>query len=194
MRTLILPYRQGSASVRLLREAMDVKYIKLHGSKYSAKKNDFIINWGNNEAPDHIPNGVLMANVCASVALATNKLKAFNCLMRNDVRIPPFTANRQEASEWTEEGATVVIRNKLRGHGGSGIELSTDPGYIENSNAPLFTQYVPKKNEYRVHVVNGLAFAARANALSSSRCLTDTNCIIRAQVSTDATFIGSLTA
>ena len=52
-----------------------------------------------------------------------------------------------------QEGNTVVARTILNGNSGAGIVL------VENEeqlvDAPLYTVYIPKKQEYRVHVFRG---------------------------------------
>lgn len=51
------------------------------------------------------------------------------------------------------DGKTVVCRTILNGHSGAGIVLaSTEEELVD---APLYTEYIPKKEEYRVHVFNG---------------------------------------
>jgi glutathione synthase/RimK-type ligase-like ATP-grasp enzyme len=85
-------------------------------------------------------------NLGGNVAAAANKLEAFKRLAQAGVSTPRFSSNR-ESVDWT--GLTVV-RHKLSGHSGEGIELR-DSGDLPS--APLYVQYVPKKAEYRVHVV-----------------------------------------
>jgi len=54
---------------------------------------------------------------------------------------------------WLEDGVDVVCRHTLTGHSGEGIEIV----FAENGNvvppAPLYTQYVKKRSEYRVHFI-----------------------------------------
>lgn len=72
------------------------------------------------------------------------------------VRTPEFTTDRQKAFGWLVHGATVVERHVLNGNSGAGIRL-VEPGQEELSKAPLYVKYVPKKQEYRVHVCGGEA-------------------------------------
>jgi len=58
-----------------------------------------------------------------------------------------------EASEWLKQGHTVVCRTVLNGHSGNGIIIAENED--ELVKAPLYTRYVKKQNEYRVHVFNG---------------------------------------
>ena len=60
----------------------------------------------------------------------------------------------------------VVARTILRGHSGNGIVmLSSNQDQV---NAPLFTQYVKKKDEYRVHVFKEKPFFVQRKARKSS--------------------------
>jgi len=47
-------------------------------------------------------------------------------------------------------GFPVVCRTKLRGHSGDGIVIANNAD--ELVDAPLYTKYIKKKDEYRVHV------------------------------------------
>lgn len=80
------------------------------------------------------------------------------------VRTPEFTTNRGEAINWLIKGFTVVERHILNGNSGAGIRLvePVKPGFEkadENiiQKCPLYVKYVPKKQEYRIHVCGGEA-------------------------------------
>ena len=72
-------------------------------------------------------------------------------------RTPEYTTDFHKARLWLAQGSTVVERHVLNGHSGEGIRL-VEPGAGEEiSRAPLYVKYVPKKQEYRVHVCGGQA-------------------------------------
>jgi D-alanine-D-alanine ligase-like ATP-grasp enzyme len=48
------------------------------------------------------------------------------------------------------EGATVFCRTLTRAHSGRGIHIATAPEQIVD--APLYTKYIKKQKEFRVHV------------------------------------------
>jgi hypothetical protein len=56
-----------------------------------------------------------------------------------------------EAREWLNDNRTVVARQVLTGYGGAGIVV-VPPGQ-ELPPAPLYTKYVSKMSEFRVHCV-----------------------------------------
>lgn len=73
------------------------------------------------------------------------------------VRCPEFTTDQIQATIWLQAGSTVVERHILNGNSGAGIRL-VEPGDEEGvSRAPLYVKYVPKKQEYRIHVCGGEA-------------------------------------
>jgi hypothetical protein len=80
------------------------------------------------------------------------------------VRTPEFTTDKFTASHWIAQGHTVVERHILNGNSGAGIRL-VEPileGQGRNENniiekCPLYVKYVPKKQEYRIHVCGGVA-------------------------------------
>lgn len=110
------------------------------------KPADTIVNWGTSK-PIHWPNRVL--NNTKAVSLAANKFFTFSSLAGSGVPTVPWTANKAVAKEWQDEGATIVARTLLTGHSGAGIII------IENGDqlieAPLYTKYIFKVREYRVH-------------------------------------------
>jgi carbamoylphosphate synthase large subunit len=89
-----------------------------------------------------------------SVDLAVNKLKAFEVFLRNELPTPRWTPSRNIALSWLDRGFSVVVRSRLCGHSGQGIELIKD-NTEELPFAPLYTRYINKQAEYRVHVYNG---------------------------------------
>jgi len=96
-----------------------------------------------------------VSNSFASVALASNKLATFRALENQDgIRIPAYTTDPAIAVGWLGKGGGVVVRHRLSGHSGDGIEMVTEPA-TELPRAPLYVQYIKKQKEFRVHVVYG---------------------------------------
>lgn len=83
----------------------------------------------------------------------TDKLTQLNKFNSNDVECPEFTTNRTTAAEWITAGSVVVCRKLLRSSEGKGIVVAETVEQLVQ--APLYTKYVPKKEEYRVHVLDG---------------------------------------
>lgn len=123
----IYPYKAGSESVRILKEGLAGKIIKLKNSRYRQKATDTVINWGASSMPSSITQTL---NRPENVALASNKLKTFQTLAGAGVTTVPFTTDDDEAQRWLDGGHTVFARHKLDGHSGEGIEVvspTTEP-------------------------------------------------------------------
>jgi glutathione synthase/RimK-type ligase-like ATP-grasp enzyme len=153
----VYPYKQGSASAKKLAEAMGGKVLKHVGSKYNPRAGDLVINWGASGCP--VFPAATRLNAPEAVKAASCKLASFTSLKENGVRTPVFTTDKDVAKGW---GTVVVCRTKLTGHSGAGIVMANTPDEVVD--APLYTQYVKKKDEFRVHVLNGGAFFVQRKA------------------------------
>lgn len=78
-----------------------------------------------------------------------NKIQQFQAFKRDGVSSPEFTTNPAEVSNLGSK--TVFARTLINSTNGRGIVEFT-PGQGETPRAPLYTAYIPKKAEYRVHV------------------------------------------
>lgn len=79
-----------------------------------------------------------------------NKLYQYQWLHANQVPSLPFTTDVEQVSKWQAEGAKVVARQLLNSAEGKGIVvLQPDDAVVQ---AKVYTKYVPKKREYRVHI------------------------------------------
>lgn len=149
MASFIYPYRKGSKSVKALREN-GFKSIKLENSRFKGRPNKVVINYGSSRLPQEVLK-CRVINSPEAVSKAANKLIAFKAMAEYGVSVPRFTESSEEASGWQVD---VVLRHKLNGHSGEGIEI-VDGDHREMPEAPLYAEYVKKKEEYRVHVFMG---------------------------------------
>lgn len=85
----------------------------------------------------------------------TDKLTQLKLFNSHDVSCPDFTTDAAVARGWIDSGAVVVCRRLLRGSEGRGIVVAETTEQLVP--AKLYTKYVPKKAEYRVHVIDGEA-------------------------------------
>lgn len=81
----------------------------------------------------------------------TDKLTQLTKFKEHGIDCPEFTTNRSDVLPWLADDSTVVCRTLLRSSKGKGIVIATEEQQLVN--APLYTKYVPKKREYRVHIV-----------------------------------------
>ena len=158
MKLKVFPYKMGSASGRALAQSVGALRVRPDGA-YRPRRTHTIINWGNSGFPNWWPQvqlaGARILNYPDRVAVATNKLHALHALHGHGVPVPEFTTRLDEAQAWidTDDGVKVVERHKLSGHSGEGIIIREFGDNI--TPAPLYTKYMKKADEYRVHVFNG---------------------------------------
>lgn len=172
MRSLyVFPYNPGSESAKLLARELtvqggfgDVKRIKNDGtSRFIGNMDKIVINWGSRELTLEVAKCKLL-NSIEAVKTCANKLNFFEAMRQESkCRYVPFTTKKSEAQEWLDKEKTVVARLILNGHSGHGLEV-VEPDEIL-PDAPLYTLYIPKKEEFRIHVFNGKAFIVQRKAL-----------------------------
>ena len=82
-----------------------------------------------------------------------DKLTQLQAFKNGNVPSPAFTTDAGSAAGLP--GSIVVMRRLLRGSEGRGIEMVEKAAFdVAIHKAPLYTQYIPKKAEYRAHVYN----------------------------------------
>lgn len=154
-RVNLVPYKLGSESCRLLRDALLARGLRCHriaynSNTYKPKVGTLHVLWGN------VPNTVWSGKqVNAGAGAATNKLAAFERMKNANISVPDYTTNPTDAAAWVDAGETVVGRCNLNGHSGDGIVLFGGEFSHVITHAPLYVKYKKKKAEYRVHVFNG---------------------------------------
>lgn len=153
----IFPYNAQSGSVRALRAVMEeLRIIRRENSKFRGDETKTVINWGCTQLPEE----VMKANVINSpeaVAIAANK-KLFFDTVKGSVNIPEYTDDKDVAFAWLKDGKTVLAREKLNGHSGDGIVVLTNEvewDEYDHDKSKIYVKYIPKKDEYRIHVSNG---------------------------------------
>lgn len=158
-RVVILPYKGGSKSARLLAQGLSeslglkVRRVRPDG-KYRPKRRSLVINYGSNQAPGWWQQLTPVNSLNAPASCAnTSKLRAFQLFKQNGVSTPEWTTDRNAAQQWIQEGKTVVCRTMLNSHSGRGIVLSNQEKPLVP--APLYVLYKKKKKEFRVHIFNG---------------------------------------
>jgi hypothetical protein len=141
-RVRVLPYKQGSKGAKALADALGGRVLKLEGSKFRPKDSDVIINWGNSSEASR----ATINNDGDKLANATNKLEFFRKL-EGKPYLPLFWTSPNDIPE---DAFPVVCRTILQGHSGAGIVVAADRSSLVPCS--LYTKYVKKKDEYRVHV------------------------------------------
>lgn len=174
MVTKILPYSNGSKSAKALARELGLRRWGQNDFQFESYP-DQIICWG--VPQDHLGRAIqnrqfthdlVVVNRPDFVKMASNKKKFFERTSQTNTghaldgldqfitRIPDWTDNSRVASGWVNRQGDpdlVVCRSVLSGHSGEGIELyRADDDNLHHPKFKLFTRYVKKSNEYRVHL------------------------------------------
>ena len=168
-RLWLYSYNENSGGAKELSKSLGIRRIKHENSSYKGSPNNIVINWGSRTVTDEIRKSTLL-NPPEAIAKCSDKLKFFNLCAsvhyeEDKPRIPNFTTDGEEAKKWVANGDIVVARKTLVGHSGEGIEFmeaSHPNSFVE---APLYVEYIKKKDEYRVHFVQGAIIAIQRKAL-----------------------------
>lgn len=145
-------YNNASEGACKLAEALQIKKVSHTHSKLKGEAEKDIINWGASELPEEVEK----CNVYNRNSwIASNKIHTFDRIKAKDY-CPPFWTDKTacvEALNMAPKKYDVVCRTILNGHSGKGIVIADKPESVVD--APLYTQYIPKKDEYRIHVAFG---------------------------------------
>jgi hypothetical protein len=137
----IYPYSQLSAGSILLAEELDGKRVKLNNSHYSYKPGTVLINWGNGNCPY-----VQALNPASAINNVIDKKKFFKTLEGTGLT-PPCAYTKVAAANLSYP---VVCRTLTEGHDGQGIVIAETAAQLVDAN--LYTSYIDKTSEYRIHV------------------------------------------
>ena len=157
-RVVIVPYKMGSKAAKALKNSLVAAGVrcfrKRPQSPFMAKVSDLVVYYGGTEKLiNHIRN---TRNECRNIA--QNKLYTLRVLTDQGLPTVPWTTDKVVAETWP----TTVERHTLTGHSGAGIRVvSFDPETASLWDAPLYTKYIKKTFECRIHVYNGSVIDAQ---------------------------------
>ena len=129
---VIVPYKIGSRSAKIIQEKLKQagnKVLRVRKGKPIPRNTDYVLRWGGNVSAD--------------------KITVFNKLKSAGVSIPEYTTDMEVAKTW--EGK-IFARTLTRACAGRGIVICDKDTLVK---APLYTKFIDKDAEYRVHVFKG---------------------------------------
>lgn len=91
-------------------------------------------------------------NVFVVTPTTKDKVAQFNAFTDAQVSCPAYTTDPRRVGEL---GKVVFARTLVNSTGGKGIVEFEPSAGTAPPRAPLYTEYIPKKAEYRAHVFNG---------------------------------------
>jgi glutathione synthase/RimK-type ligase-like ATP-grasp enzyme len=165
----IYAHNENSEGAKNLAKALGSKRIAHTESKFNGSEKKIVINWGSRNLPTEVTKCRVL-NPVHRVENASNKLNFFRdmaALGADGPRIPPFTSDPEVAKQWVRDKKLVVARTNLTGHSGAGIRFMEEDAPDSFVTAPLYVEYIKKKDEFRVHFVNGRLIDYQRKALRS---------------------------
>lgn len=159
-RVRIYPYKITSRGAREIRDCLEEQNIDAllvyPDRDYRPQPADIIIGWGAGTCPRWEGHSGLYLNHWRVCNNAINKLRTFEMFAAAGVPCPEFTTDQGKAKNWLRYGhSPIVVRHTLEGMDGDGVELADKMETIPY--APLYTKYLRKTEEFRVHVFQGEA-------------------------------------
>lgn len=154
---VIYQYKKASESAhRLIRNLEHILDQDVSGvisdSNFTPKPDDFIVGWGSGHRPDWKIGKVRYINKYDAICQSVDKRLSFKNFVDYKVPIPPFTLKASEANKWLAEGLVVLSRTEIEGMKGQGIEINHPDIDDVVKPAPLYTQFIRKDREIRLHV------------------------------------------
>jgi glutathione synthase/RimK-type ligase-like ATP-grasp enzyme len=147
----VLPYTRGSKSAKAIVQSLNPRAIlKKETTPLKGKKT--LINWGKSSI-QFSTVGATILNKPEAVRIASNKLSALTVMKDAGIKVCDFTTDIEQAKEWIENDRWVLCRTLLRSNSGKGIVIAKELEQLVT--APLYTKYIRKSKEYRVHVFKG---------------------------------------
>lgn len=150
-------------SVRELANALECRRIKQENSNFKGRADKTIINWGSSAGTPELEKCRVL-NLPSIVERVSNKLSFFR-QFNDEARIVPWTTTTEGVKSWLQDGSTVCARQKLTGHSGEGLVLFSPLDPVPK--AQLYTLYVKKRDEYRIHVFKGEVISIQRKAIRS---------------------------
>ena len=150
-----------SGSAYNLTQSLGVNQYISKELKHELLDDTMFLNFGRSRMPEWWnkaeAKGCTFINHPNAVARAVNKIKTFRRLNAFGITTLPHTTKRDVARAWYEKGYGIMVRNRVRGCCGKGIEFIPPASMREGieyniPKAPLYTMYIDKKYEYRLHI------------------------------------------
>lgn len=150
---IINPYKNGSRSAKEIRNLLRQRNVSCWTLQRPPKNpKSMVVNWGNSEFEYQGPNFIV--NPPPAVSKMTNKVSFFETT-KGSKDVLEATNSGDVALGWK---SVVFARVLISASGGRGIVVfdpeTDDAGSLPR--APLYTRYVPKTHEYRLHMARSL--------------------------------------
>lgn len=158
MKLILLPFKEGSEGAQRIAETLNVRRVLRGDVDYRPDEPTVAINWGRGDYPRWRNRVQGFINHPCSVANAIDKKTAFLMMKEAGVPVPEFTTDINVARGWLDRRETIAVfcRTEVDAARGNGIVVARRAA--ELVPAPLYTKYVRKVHEYRIHAMKGEVF------------------------------------
>lgn len=122
--------------------------IENHGTEDPDRRVDQLLRWGNSQRIQYVPEEQTI-NLRRAIAKATDKYKSLEELEKAGVPVPEYSRDMDELEY------PMLGREENHSQGSDIVPiLQRKDLEVADSTPDYFTQYIPVKREYRVHVID----------------------------------------
>lgn len=174
MSFFVYPYKTGSASAKAIATKLGITLLRREGSKFVGSSSKTVVNWGAQEL-SNAANQCRIVNLPHRLRDSSNKRTFFHSLASWNANYPPESRvpsplaffNYQDAYQYfvSNPGTVIMARTILNGHSGAGIVVlknQQDWDQFQGTPCNLFTLYIKKLGEYRLHFTDFSTFDSEA--------------------------------
>lgn len=145
-------WNPASKAAKALSVAVPLSRIKHTNSTFKGNVKKTVVNYGASELPAEVAKCKII-NDPSVTNKASHKVSFFETVAANGVPAPTILYNLDSAMSLIAKGKNVVGRLLANSHSGKGIVFYDDLHAFQK--AKFYTEYIPKKEEYRVHIFRG---------------------------------------
>lgn len=155
---IMYAYRNTSDGAILVSKAMGILKMNHEDSDWVPRFGRTIVNWGSGQFPRANMFRARVLNHPDALCTTINKRDFFTKVYADTTgwkapRCPDVCFDEKTAKGWLKDGKAVVARTVLKGSQGQGVKVMHKP--VDFVYAPLYTMFIDKDYEYRVHVIGG---------------------------------------
>lgn len=173
-------YNKVSNGGVALANKLGIRRIRHDNSKFEGNKDKSVINWGASKVSIEVAKCKVF-NCAKAARNASDKIDCFRILGEYGVFIPTYFLDKNKAVAYFEDDnikePQIVCRTLTRASVGRGIVMAKTVD--ELVDAPLYTVYIKKTEEYRIHVVQGKVIDMQRKARNKDVADEDVNWQIR---------------
>lgn len=162
MRFIIIPYKMGSKACKALKNKLielghRALQVRSNSATFRSKRDDRFIYYG--KTTHFFDTNHVSYN--KHTELASNKISTLEACTNEGLSTVPWTTEKEVAIEWRTQGKIVISRATVTGHSGQGITVHVHDTIEDIPIVPLYTQYIKKTFECRIHVFKGRVIDAQ---------------------------------